>query len=136
MLLLLSMSRYAAPPPSSIAPDPTSHESMWPPITTISSGFSRPRNSPMTLWLSASGSIRALIRSVTRTLSPRLIMRRIIIASSAVTLACGIFFTVESYAMFPVCGVRMPYGPALRAREATAPAFAAAIAPCRRKAPL
>jgi hypothetical protein len=27
------------PPPSSIAPWPTSHESMWPPITTTSSGL-------------------------------------------------------------------------------------------------
>ena len=69
---------------------------MWPPITTISAGFSRPRSSPITLWLCASGNIFALILSVTRTLSPRLIMRRIIIASSDVTLACGIFFTVES----------------------------------------
>ena len=36
------------PAPSSCAPCPTSQESMWPPITTISSGFSRPRSSAIT----------------------------------------------------------------------------------------
>ena len=37
------------PPPSSLAPVPTSHESKCPPISTISCGSSRPRNSPTTL---------------------------------------------------------------------------------------
>ena len=53
------------PPASSIAPCPTSHESMCPPITTTSSGFSRPRSSATTLRDGASGSVRALIWSRT-----------------------------------------------------------------------
>ena len=44
------------PPPSSVAPAPTSHESRWPLTTTISSGRSRPRISPTTLADSTSGS--------------------------------------------------------------------------------
>lgn len=43
------------PWPSSCAPWPTSHESIWAPITTISFGFSRPINSAMILRLVASG---------------------------------------------------------------------------------
>ena len=50
------------PPPSSMAPVPTSHESKWPPTTTISSGRSRPRISAMTLAESASGSQRRVHR--------------------------------------------------------------------------
>ena len=38
--------------------------------------------------------------------------------------------------MLPVCGVRMLYGPAERANDATAPALAAAMAPSRRNDPL
>ena len=38
--------------------------------------------------------------------------------------------------MLPVCGVRMLYGPAARASDATAPTLAAAIAPRRRNEPL
>lgn len=53
----------AQPAPSSFAPSPTSHESMWPPITTISAGSSRPVSSATTFALSASGSVFAPIAS-------------------------------------------------------------------------
>mmetsp|Transcript_4602 Transcript_4602/g.16197 ORF Transcript_4602/g.16197 Transcript_4602/m.16197 type:complete len:214 (+) Transcript_4602:97-738(+) len=47
------------PPPSSIAPVPTSQESVWPPTTTTFSGNSLPMISPMTLCESVSFSISA-----------------------------------------------------------------------------
>ncbi len=56
--------------PSSCAPCPTSHESMWPPITTTSSGWSVPRISPITSPESASGSMCAAISRCTRTGTP------------------------------------------------------------------
>ena len=54
------------PPPSSVDPVPTSHESKWPPMTTTSSGSSRPRSSPTTLAESASGRKCASISSCRR----------------------------------------------------------------------
>ena len=69
---------------------------MWPPMTTISSGFSRPSSSPITLRDGASGSVCASILSVTTIFSPRSCMRWNIMASSIGIAAEGIFVTVES----------------------------------------
>ena len=85
-----------APPPSSIAPWPTSHESMCPPTTTTSSGFSRPTISATTLRDGASGKVRAPMRSVRTIGSPRSWNRCSIAASSTLSAAAGIFAAVES----------------------------------------
>ena len=69
---------------------------MCPPSTTTSSGFSRPTISATTFRDGASGSVRALIRSVTTTGSPRSWKRCSIIASSTLSAAAGILATVES----------------------------------------
>ena len=95
------MSRAAShaarqPPPSSIAPWPTSHESMWPLTMTISLGFSRPRISAITLRDLAGGSVRASIFSSMRIGSPRVCIRASIMASSTESAACGIRFTSAS----------------------------------------
>jgi hypothetical protein len=63
------------PPPSSVAPAPTSHESRCPLTTTILSGFSRPRNSPTTLADVASASKCASIFNRTTMRLPRSAMR-------------------------------------------------------------
>ena len=133
----LSISRAAShaarqPPPSSIAPCPTSHESMWPLTMTISSGFSRPGISAMTFREMPSGSVRASIFNRTRIVSPRAAMRVSILASSSDRAACGIFLTALAYDMPPVCGVCIENGPTDRIKLATAPARAAWIAPCVR----
>ena len=84
------------PPPSSIAPVPTSHESLWPPITTTSSGRSEPVISATALRDGASGSVRASILSWTTTRWPRCCMRCSIAASSMEMAANGIGLAVES----------------------------------------
>ena len=95
------MSRTAShaatePPASSIAPCPTSQESMCPPSTTTSSGRSRPTSSATTLRDRAGGSWRAPIRSVSTTGSPRSCIRRSIIASSTLSAAAGMRRVAES----------------------------------------
>ena len=89
------MSRTAShaattPPASSIAPCPTSHESMWPPITTTSSGFSRPRSSATALRDGTLGRFRAPITSRATIGCPRSCIRCSSIASSTVIAAAGI----------------------------------------------
>ena len=118
-----------APPPSSIAPCPTSHESMWPPSTTTSSGFSRPTISAITLRDGASGSLRAPMRRVSTTGSPRSWNRCSIMASSTLSAAAGILAVVESYRVWPVWGLRIEFDATDRMRQATAPTRAAADGP-------
>ncbi len=89
------MSRTASqaatlPPASSMAPWPTSQESMWPPSTTTSSGRSRPRISATTFRDITSGSERASMRRLTTMRCPRSCMRWSIMASSTVMAAWGI----------------------------------------------
>ena len=63
---------------------------MCPPITTTSSGFSRPRSSATTLRDGASGKLRAFITSFTDTGCPRSCIRCSSIASSIASAAEGI----------------------------------------------
>jgi len=93
------------PEPSSCAPAPTSQESIWPPMTTISSGFSLPGISPMTLAESASAVCSFHFRC-TLTTFPASVKRWMSVASSIVTAAAGI---LGSVACIQARGVRRLY---------------------------
>ncbi len=120
------------PPPSSVAPAPTSHESRWPLTTTISPGRSRPRISPTTFADSTSGSKCASIFRRTTIRLPRSAMRCSRSASSVVIAAAGIFGASLEYCSAPVCGVRRPPGPTARTSMPMAPWRAARDGPAER----
>ena len=90
-------------------------------MRTISAGRSLPRISAMTFADSTSLSVRGLSSRCILTLSPDAIKRCTSIASSAVSAAAGIFFTLPSYFKAPVCGVRNESDATERMMTAIAP---------------
>ena len=92
------------PTPSSDAPVPTSHESMWPPSSTISCG-ARGRESRRRRWPTRR-RLRSAPPSIRRTRTGTLRARRRAMrsASSADTDAAGIGVTPWPYCRLPVCG--------------------------------
>ena len=94
------------PAPSSIAPVPRSQESRCAPRRTISSGFSRPVTSPITLADVASGRSRHCSVKCTRTGPPRRSRRASSSASGTESAAAGI--RGAPVVVLEAAGVRQP----------------------------
>ena len=106
-VMLAAPTAMAMPAPSSMAPWPGSHESIWPPMAMISSGFSEPGMSPTTFQAGALGISWDWSTSLTRTGLPRATMRSSNSASGTPSAAEGILGTSSSKSALPVCGRRL-----------------------------